>query len=146
MGFIVHFSLQFGRDVGVDGGGGERRVAEEHLDRFEVHAMLEPMGGDGVADGVGGDPFREAASLEVGGKMAIDGAGGEASAPLVEEDRLGVLFVSSGVAEIAEDPVGCSLRDGGLSLLFPFAKDVEEEIFGIEIGAVEAGELAEAEP
>ncbi len=59
--FVVGLLFEFGGDLGVDGGGGHGVVAEDELDRFEVHAVFEPVGGDRVADDVGRD---------VGGKAA----------------------------------------------------------------------------
>ena len=59
MGFL----FEEGGDLGVDGGGGEGGVAEEDLDSFEVHAIFEPVGGDGMADGVWGDFASEAAAF-----------------------------------------------------------------------------------
>ncbi len=39
--------------VGVDLGGGEIRVAQQHLHYPQIGAMVEQMGGEGVAQGVG---------------------------------------------------------------------------------------------
>lgn len=146
MCFVVDFALEFGRDVGVDGGGGQGGVTEEHLDGFEVHAVLQPVGGYCVADGVGRDALGEAARFQIGGKIAVDGTDSEALAVFVEEDGLGVLLGAFGVGEVAEKPVGGSLGDGGLALLFPFAINVEDEVFGVKVATVKAGELAEAKP
>lgn len=54
MGFIIHFSFQLGRNLSVYGGSGEGAMTEEGLNGFEVHAVFQPMCGDGMADGVGG--------------------------------------------------------------------------------------------
>lgn len=40
MGFVVGLFLQFGGDLGVEGGGREAGVTEEELDGFEVHAVF----------------------------------------------------------------------------------------------------------
>ena len=43
--------------MGVDHGGFDVFVAEEFLDGSDVVAVLEEVGGEGVAEGVGGDAF-----------------------------------------------------------------------------------------
>ncbi len=40
-------------DVGIDLGGGEVAVAEQHLHYPQVGAVIEQMGGEGVTQGVG---------------------------------------------------------------------------------------------
>ena len=52
VGFVVDFSHVVGGDVGVDLGGDEVGVAEEFLDGAEVGAVVEEVGGEGVAQGV----------------------------------------------------------------------------------------------
>jgi hypothetical protein len=47
-------------DVGVDHCGADVAVAEELLDGADVVAALEEVGGEGVAEGVAGDPLVEA--------------------------------------------------------------------------------------
>jgi hypothetical protein len=42
-------------NLGVDHGHGERFVAEERRDRFEAHAPVDGLGGEGVAELVGVD-------------------------------------------------------------------------------------------
>ena len=44
--------------MGVDHGRGDVLVAEEFLDRAEVAAVLEPVGGEGMAEGVAGGALR----------------------------------------------------------------------------------------
>ena len=48
------------RDVGVDGGGLEVAVPEQHLDRPDVGAGLEQVGGEAVPQGVDGDVLAQA--------------------------------------------------------------------------------------
>ena len=50
-------------DVGVDLGGGDVGVAEEFLDDAEVGAVLEQVGGEGVAQEVRVDVLVEAGLL-----------------------------------------------------------------------------------
>ena len=53
-------------DVGVDLGSADVGVAEHSLDGAEVGAVHEKVGGEAVAEGVGGDVFRDASLLCVG--------------------------------------------------------------------------------
>ena len=46
--------------VGVDHGGGHVAVAEELLDGADVGAVLQEVGGEGVAEGVAGGSLRDA--------------------------------------------------------------------------------------
>ena len=46
--------------MGVDHGGFDVLVPEEFLDGADVVAVLEKLGGEGVAEGVRGDGFVEA--------------------------------------------------------------------------------------
>jgi hypothetical protein len=73
-------------EVGVDLGGREGLVAQEFLDAAEVRAVVEEVGGEGVAEGVGGDGGVQADLDEVLVELAADGAGAEALAVLVEEE------------------------------------------------------------
>ena len=50
-------------DMEVDHGGGDVGVAEEVLNRADVSAVLEQLGGKTVAQGVRGDAFGNAAFL-----------------------------------------------------------------------------------
>ena len=57
MGVGNHFPQPLASDVGVDLGGGDVRMAEQGLDDPEVCAALEQVGGEGVPQDVGRDPF-----------------------------------------------------------------------------------------
>lgn len=72
MSGVVDSFFEFGGDVGVNSGGRKRGVAEEHLDGFEVHAVFEPMSGNRVANGVGGDIFGKTALAQVFVKFTVD--------------------------------------------------------------------------
>jgi len=41
------------RHMGVNGGGGNIGVAQQHLDRAQIGTVVEQMGGKGMAQGVG---------------------------------------------------------------------------------------------
>ena len=55
------------RDVGVDGGGLEVAVSEQHLDRPDVGAGLEQVGGEAVPQGMDGDVL-----VQAGGPSGLD--------------------------------------------------------------------------
>ena len=57
MELLVHGAEVLAVDVGVDLGGGEVGVAEHLLDRAEVGAALEQVGGEAVAERVRRDPL-----------------------------------------------------------------------------------------
>ena len=59
MGVLDGFVEAFDADVGIDLGGGKAGVAKELLYRFEVGAAIEEVGGEGVAQSVGGGVGRE---------------------------------------------------------------------------------------
>lgn len=67
-----------GVDVGVVLGGVEVAVAEEFLDLAEVRAGLEELGGEDVAQGVGGDAF--ALVDACGSGVVAEGVGEDPSA------------------------------------------------------------------
>lgn len=66
-------------DVGVDLGGRDVGVAEEGLDGAKVGAVHKEVGGEGVAQGVGGDVFGDAGGAGAGFDDALDRAGREAA-------------------------------------------------------------------
>ena len=72
---VVDFAEAAAGDVGVDLGGGEAGVAEELLDGAEVGAVLQQVGGEGVAEGVGADVVLGAGGEDVAVDDAADAAG-----------------------------------------------------------------------
>ena len=66
-------------DVGVNLGGRDVGVAEHGLDRAEIGAVHEEVGGEAVAESVGGDMFRNAGFAGVFLDDAFDRAGGKAA-------------------------------------------------------------------
>jgi len=61
-------------DVGVNHGGLHVFVTEEFLDGADVVAVLEEVGGKGVAEGVGGDGFLEACGFSGGANGFLEDA------------------------------------------------------------------------
>ena len=72
--FVVGLAESLAGEVCVGLGGGEGLVAEEFLHGAEVGAVFEQVGGEGVAECVGGDARVEAYELEVLVELAADGA------------------------------------------------------------------------
>lgn len=60
MVFFVYLAEVGVGDVGIDLSGGDVGVAEHGLDGAEVGAVHEEISGETVAEGVGGDVFRDA--------------------------------------------------------------------------------------
>ena len=60
------------QDMGVDHGGADVLVSEELLDGADVVAVLEEMGGEGVAEGVAGDALGEGGVAVGLGDGALD--------------------------------------------------------------------------
>lgn len=63
--FVDLFEVGVG-DVGVNLGSADVGMAEHGLDRAEVGAVHEEVGGEAVTEGVGGDVFRDAGFFGVG--------------------------------------------------------------------------------
>jgi hypothetical protein len=113
-------------DVGVDHGRADVLVAEQGLDRADVGAALEQVGGEAVAQGVGGDPF-------------VD-AGGEGGAA---EGALDVGFVEMVPAYEAGTGVAGRLRCGEDPLPFPVPAGVG--VFARDrVGQLDAGQAGSA--
>lgn len=145
MGFVVGFLLQCHRHLRVDGGGGEVGVAENELDRLQVHAVFEPVGGDGVADSVGRDAGAEARLLQVGDEEAVDRAGCEPVAEPVEEEGLLVLFFAVGAFEILLNPITRIQGEGNDPLLFSLPFKADELLIEVDVRFIDLGELGHAE-
>jgi hypothetical protein len=92
VGVVVGLFEALGGEVGVDLGGAEGLVAEQFLHAAEVGAVVEEVGGEGVAQGVGADGGVEADLLEVLVELAADGAG---------ERRLPCLLMKRGALPIS---------------------------------------------
>ena len=106
-------------NVGIDLSCGDVGVSEEGLDRAEVGAVHEEVGGERVAEGMRGNMFSDSGGASVFFDNTLDGAGGEAAeiaggvdsvliSGVVEEE--GGEGVGSG-GEIFGDAVGGSFGD-----------------------------------
>jgi hypothetical protein len=68
-------------DVGVDFGGFDIGVAKQFLDGADVFSGFEQVGGEGVAEGVGSDPFGDIRQLDGATKRVAVAAGMDVMAP-----------------------------------------------------------------
>ena len=66
-------------DVSVDLGGADVGMAKEGLDGADVGAVHEEIGGERVAEGVGGDVFGDAGGASIFFDDTLDGAGSDAA-------------------------------------------------------------------
>ena len=151
--FLVDFAEVLVGDVGVDLGGADVGVAEEGLDGADVGAVVEEVGGEGVAEGVGGDVFGDAGEFGVFFYEALDGAGGEAA---VVAGGVGGAGVSGVVEEEGGELVGAALQifggtgcgcftDKNGAVFLAFAADDEFAAVEVDAVAVKVDEFADAE-
>lgn len=116
-------------DVRVDLGGGDVSVSEHGLDGAKVGAVHEKVGGERMAEGVGGDVFSNAGEAGVFFDDAGDGTRSDAAvitggvgiagiATVVEEERRE--RISAGI-EVVGNAVGGGLADENWAVLAAFA-------------------------
>ncbi|OOB90481.1 hypothetical protein B0T42_11265 [Rathayibacter sp. VKM Ac-2630] len=117
-----------GRDVRVDLGRPEARVAEHLLHRAEVGSPVEQVGRGGVAERVraGG----AGAVLEEAGDDSVDRAGRQPGAAPAEQEgvlRLGLRQVGAGRVEVGDERLLRRDAEGDDALLRPLAGDEDGE-------------------
>lgn len=129
-------------DVGVDLGGGDVGVAEHGLDGADVGAVHEEVGGEAVAEGVGGDVFGDASEFGVFLDDALDGTGGEAAVVAASVDFLEVAAVveekrgegiGAGVEVIADMLGGGGGDENGAVFL---ALTADDEFAAVEVDGI----------
>lgn len=85
MAFQVGFHELLDADAGVALGGGEGRVTEEFLDGADVGAVVEKVGGEGVAQDVGADAAAHADLANSSVQSSGDAPGGQPPPAVVDE-------------------------------------------------------------
>ena len=123
--------------MGVNLGGGDIGVAEHGLNRAEVGAVHEKVGGERVAEGVGSDVFGDAGGFGVVVDDTLDGAGGEPSEVPAGIDGVEVVRVvekESGQAVISNREIVFGGFSGGFAdenwtVFFAFAANNELATF-----------------
>jgi len=141
VGGVVGGFEAFGRDVGVDLCRRKAGVAEEGLDAAEIGTVVEEVGGEAVADFVGGEVGGETGLDEAGFDHGPDGTRGEAFAGFVNEERAVVNITGVAVARYGFEGLWYERAD---AFARTFAGDARGLANHIDIGDVEADEFRKA--
>lgn len=129
-------------DVSIDLGGRNVGVTEESLDRAEVGAVHQKVGGERMTKSVGRDVLRDAGGAGVFFDNTLDGAGSETTivaggvdgvrvARVVEKEG-GQGIIASG--EVVASGVGGGLRDEDWPVFLTLAAD--EKFAAVEVDRV----------
>jgi hypothetical protein len=137
-----------GRQVGVELGGGEVGVAQHLLQRAQVAAPAEQVGGERVAQRVG----LICASSPAAGGVTLDDlvealAGQWAAAAIQKQPRLGLVFEQHG-APAAAVGAECGQRlapDRHDPLLRALAAGAQQPLVEVDVGELEADRLGGAQ-
>ena len=136
-----------GVDVGVDLGGEDGFVAEHFLDDAEVGAVFDEVGGEGVAEGVGGDFLVDACDERLLLDEVEDGHPAERAAVFVEEGDVveGRLGGCGASGQIGREGVRRHLAEGDEPLLVALADDAHEALLEVDVGDLQGAGLRDAE-
>src|SRR4029078_698315 len=105
------------------------RMAEHFLNGAKVGAAFEEMCGEGVAEGVGGNGFRDAGAIHVAAQDFPGAHAGEWLAPGVEEEdpfALPLLQARAKFANVRGDGADGGAADRDEAFLAAFAKDPDQ--------------------
>ena len=127
--------------MGVDLGGATALVAQELLDVPEIRAGLEEVGGEGVAEGVGGDPLGQAGGFGGPGDDPLHGAGGVVAAPVLAGEEL--LAAGEGLPVDPDGGQGLLGQEGVPILPALAAADPQETPVGVQVLGTESNRLAD---
>ena len=137
-------------DVEVDLGGGDALVAEHLLDGTQVRAAFEEMGGEAVAEGVGGDGGADACGATELLDDVEDGDAGEGrTAADAQEDIILGAGLDGDACAVVEPVLQFRYgtgRDGHEPLLLAFAVHTDEALVEEEVAHLQMAELTDAEP
>ena len=136
-------------EVCVQLGGGDVLVAEHGLDGVEAGAALEQVSGEGVAEGVGADGFRDARGLRLELDEVEHGDAREVAAARVGQEyvvllalaRLDLLAVDEPQLQLAHG----ARREGHEALFAALALDAEVAFGEVEVGDLEVAGFADAQ-
>jgi hypothetical protein len=150
MGFVKRVEETRGRHVGVDLRGDEALVPEELLDAADVGSCVEQVGGETVTEGVGAGPPDEPGREEMFLEKPGNASHREPRSQPIGEQRLntrhGWASRTGTRSEPGFDrPLGMAADD---SQTFPtsLAADPHRATAEVDVGVVDADELADAEP
>ena len=136
-----------GVDVGVDFGGEDGFVAEHFLDDAEVGAAFDEVGGEGVAEGVGGDFLVDARDERLLFDEVEDGHPAQRAAVFVEErDVVEGRFGGGGAGvEVAGESGGGDVPEGDEPLFVALADDAHEALFEVNVRDLQVAGLGDAQ-
>ncbi len=118
--------------MGVDLGGGKVAVAKQHLHRAQIRPVVKEVGGEGVAQRMGGKWFGDPRLAGVLADPIPDRLAGQAAAPAGDEQPVGGPAVQQkgpGPIQVPRQPVQGLLPQGNHTLLTPLAGN--QDIAGI---------------
>jgi hypothetical protein len=124
-------------------------VAKQLLDRAEVGAALQQVGGKGVAQGVGRDSARQGGLAHPAPQPAAHVGARQATSPPGEEERIGVgVALERGTRghQIAIEGALRRLADRDEPRLLTLAQDAQHLRVEVGITGVEHDDLLAAEP
>jgi len=139
--------------------GAEARVAEQLLNRAQVGAALQQVGRERVTQRMRADARTGTACSDIAPNKAIDTAGRQTSAPIVDKQRLAAVgpagtppnlpFPSSyergTIVEVAANRLRRAAVERDDAFLTPFAEHTHHPRAQVHMVHVEAGELAETQ-
>ena len=123
-------------EVGVDFGGCEVFVSEQLLDNAQVGAILQQMGGKGVAECVRRDIFCDTCGCAEALDDSEDHGACELPAVTIEESDVGKLSFDIPLCSVCEpiaEPFVCYGGDGYESLLASLAFDEHVSFFAVDV-------------
>ena len=110
------------RHMGVDGGGGDVGVAQQQLHRAQIGAVVEQVGGKGVAQGVGRQRAADASGQRVFFHQGPEHHAGHAGAARGDEQRVAELALQDGTAsldiDLASVNTGVDIRNERMREIF----------------------------
>jgi hypothetical protein len=137
------------RNMGIDLGGAQVRVAEHLLHRAQVRAPLEEMRGEGMAEEVGMHPCRIETRFRGQAPEDEEGAGtGQPAALRVEEELRAVPAIEERPApgEVAAHGLDAFASERDDPLLVSLAEAPNDAVVQVDPAAVEPHRLADPEP
>ena len=131
-------------DVGVDGGGGDVGVAQQHLHGAQVGAVVEQVGGEGVAQGVGGQGGGDVGGFGLFFHDHPEHHPGHAATPGGDEQVAALLPTQDGRAalgQVAAQPLAGYLAEGHQALLGALAQHPQHAVIQAHIQHPQAHQL-----
>ncbi len=128
----------------------ETAMSQKLLDTAKVSPAIEHMGGEGVAESMWADGWVQIGLGQVFIELSPDAAGAEPLAGLVHEQGLLCSFIGSvlllSLGEVFCNKFQSSLAGWGQSLSASFTPDVKDSLVKIDVGYIQAHQLADADP